>query len=419
MKWPRGRSHSDGPRPSYDQLAIENLTRSIALVSDPQGLRNIITARFREMTSCNGALFFEQPDSESAYVVTAESGIVPVANGVCLDGAGSLVRWLRVNDECLVISESRDVLGYLDPAERTMLETLAVRLCVPLTGIGRLIAVLFMFDSDRPSANVNRLLVGLCARQAGLALESLRLHRAEQDRLNTLRRAQQLAVAGQLAASVAHEIRNPLTAIRSSIQYLTTYKGIPPTEQDLLRDILEEVDRIEHTVAGVLSLARPHELHRLEIDLIEVVEHAVKLIQSYADSRGIDLALNLIARPLRVLGDPKELRQVFVNLLLNACQAMTPPGAIRVDSEILSEVPSRVGQGLTAVVRVVDQGHGLSSEILPHLFEPFFTTRKSGTGLGLPICLEVIARHGGTLNLTNANGGGAVASVCLPLAVKG
>lgn len=418
MKSLFGRRHPEGIGLSYQQFAIENLTRSIALVADPAGLRSIITARFREMTSCDGALFFEHPESETAYIVTAESGVVPTAGRPRIDASGSLVKWLRVNDECFVTAESGDILGYLDPSERAMVTALGVRLCVPLTGIGRLVAILFLFESKRSGAKLDRGLIGLCARQAGLALENLGLHRAEEDRLHTLRRAQQLAVAGQLAASVAHEIRNPLTAIRSSIQYVAMSEGIPPAKLDLLRDVLEEVDRIEHTLAGVLSLARPHALERLNIDLIEVVEQAAKLIQCYADSREIDLVLNLARRPLPVQGDPRELRQVFVNLLLNACQAMSAVGPIIVESDILADTRPLSDARPAAVIRVIDHGSGIPPDAIPRLFEPFFTTKKNGTGLGLAICFEVIARHGGNLRLVNGDAGGAVASVVMPLAAR-
>ncbi len=288
------------------------------------------------MASCEDVILCRFAEERDAYVsALLSSSRHTTVPDFSIPARSSLAKWLRVNEECLPIPDDRGVTDFLSSKERELLEELSVRLCVPLISDGRLVAILLLAASSRNwhlEAADSGFLVE-CGHHAALACEAVALRRAAAERLRTAHRAQQLVVAGQLAASVAHEVRNPLSAIRSTIQYVITGKADWPQKVALLEDILCEVDRIEATVSGILNLSRPRTLELSDVDLIEVATESTKLVQAYAESQHVVIDCQF-ETPVAVVGDARELRQVFLNLLLNACQAMATGGHVRMSSDL-------------------------------------------------------------------------------------
>jgi signal transduction histidine kinase len=305
-------------------------------------------------------------------------------------------------------------LEYLNAAERAVLRELSVRACVPIFSGARLTAILLIClpAGDTRVNDVDLDLLIRLGRQAGLALENAELHQLERERLKTLHQAQQLAVAGQMAATVAHEIRNPLTAIRSTVQYVVQSSAPWEAKCDLLNEILEEVDRIERTVGGILGLSRSVESEFADIELIDTVEQSLLLIGAYAQAHGVTVERQFEADSLPIRGDARELHQLCMNLFLNACQAMTDGGRLVLRCAMWQ--PSS-GTPPVASLQVRDTGCGIPSDQLKRVFDPFFTTKRAGTGLGLPICLDIVARHGGNIRVESAEGIGTTATVLLPI----
>jgi signal transduction histidine kinase len=398
-------------------LSTEDLTHSLAMAKDPADLHEVIGRRFREMTGCDAVVLLAYNETKETFELAATSGAVPILEKPADVAAhGSLARWLRANNVCLVASASPAVTNYLDQAERTLMEQLSVQVCIPLMSLTRLSGILLLIGPPGTLAPRSDELSFwmLCGRHAGLACESASLQRAERDHVENMLRAEQLAVAGQLAAEVAHEVRNPLTAIRSTLQLVVDSDGSIESKRELLRMALDEVDRIDGTIAGILTLSRPTEVERQDLDLVEVVEQAARLVYPYAQEHHFSLSLDLARRPLEVTGDFKELRQVFVNLLLNACQAMVGSGVVTVASDLVA-VPGEPGLSQPmAAVRIVDTGSGMSPDQIARAFELFFTTKKNGTGLGLPICLGIVKQHGGRI-LLESDSAGTTVTVLLPL----
>jgi signal transduction histidine kinase len=249
-----------------------------------------------------------------------------------------------------------------------------------------------------------------CARHAGDLFVAADRQQAEDQRLRTLHRAQQLVVAGQMAAGVAHEVRNPLSTIRSTIQYVLASNSDWPHKLALLSDTLHEVDRIDHAVSGMLNVSRPTTPTMVDTDLTEIVADALKLVRGCADAREVEFR-SLLGDRVTVQGDARELRQVFVNLLLNACQAQPAGGLVEVASHAMADSSGAARQ---AAVRIADRGPGIPLDLIERVFDPFYTSKPNGTGLGLPICREIVARHGGHLDL-QCPGRGTVVTVLLPL----
>jgi signal transduction histidine kinase len=218
-------------------------------------------------------------------------------------------------------------------------------------------------------------------------------------------RAEQLAAVGQVAAGVAHELRNPLTAIKMLAQ--TGLEGAPPAglPAEDLEVIEQEVRRMEQCIQTFLDFARPPRSERRRTDLAEVVRRALTLAEGRAHRQKVTLGAEGLEQPLLVEIDPQQINQVLLNLLLNSLDALPRGGTIRVS----------VRRKPTAVeVQVQDSGPGIAPRIQMRLFEPFVTSKENGLGLGLSICQRLVEAHGGTIRGENAASGGALFTVALP-----
>ena len=401
-------------RPAIQRRAGEDLLRSLALIIEPDTLRASIAERVRELTASESVVICSVRSSDAAFAAVCRSLLDESLTDVAFAPNGTLVRWLQANQEPFLVADRRGTFGYLDESEQAMFRAHSICACVPIFSGARLMAMLLIRSAKtdwRLSEDDVALLIRL-GRQAGLAIENAELHQLERERLKNLHQAQQLAVAGQLAATVAHEIRNPLTAVRSTVQYVVHSATEWEKKRELLEGILEEVDRIERTVGGMLALSRPQELELQEIDLIASVEQSLLLVQAYAQANGITLNRQFEVDALPVRGDARGLHQVCVNLVLNGCQAMPKGGRLTLRCGVWQ--PTRDARPV-ASLQISDTGCGIKEDDLARAFDPFFTTKKTGSGLGLPICLDIVTRHGGNLRLESVEGRGTTATVLLPL----
>jgi signal transduction histidine kinase len=223
-------------------------------------------------------------------------------------------------------------------------------------------------------------------------------------------RAEHLAAVGQVAAGVAHELRNPLTSIKLLVQTWLEEgpaTGLPSEE---LAIIEREIRRIEQRLQSFLDFARPARCERRQADLGEVVRRAVALVEGRARRQKVSLEVHLPPEPVRLKIDPEQVHQVLLNLLLNALDALPHGGVVQV------EVECRPGsEGGSVEVRVRDSGPGILPHIAERLFEPFVSSKESGLGLGLSICKRLVEAHGGTIRGENGRRGGAVFCVTFPL----
>ncbi len=224
-----------------------------------------------------------------------------------------------------------------------------------------------------------------------------------QEREREVLRAEQFAAVGQLAAGVAHEIRNPLTAIKMLVQ--AGQEDAAGMAGEDLRVIESEIRRMEHSLNTFLEFARPPKLQRQRASLNAIVEDMFGLVRSRAEKQAVALRIAAPPEPVLATADPEQLRQVIVNLGLNALDAMPTGGALRV---ILKAHPRAVE------IEVADTGPGIGKAIFPRLFQPFASTKDTGLGLGLVISKRIIEDHGGTLNAANRSDGGASFFVRLP-----
>jgi two-component system sensor histidine kinase HydH len=206
-----------------------------------------------------------------------------------------------------------------------------------------------------------------------------------------VRRSEKLAAIGELAAGVAHEIRNPLSSIKGFAQYLRHTLKDKPREKEYAETMVSEVDRINTVVTDLLTFARPMEAELVPTDVTELIEHTVRLIQADAQTRNINIQMH-ISDLSKVPLDANQMTQAILNLLLNALQAVKNGGRIEVGAALNTS-------DLLLKMWVEDDGSGISADQKEKIFDPFFTTQEKGTGLGLAIVHKIVENHNGEINL--------------------
>jgi signal transduction histidine kinase len=219
-----------------------------------------------------------------------------------------------------------------------------------------------------------------------------------------LRRQDRLAALGKVVAGVAHEIRNPLNSIRLSLELLQrrVNKGTATGEE--VTGAMEEVDRLDHILARLLAFGRPDFEDRRAQDVRPILERAARMVQQQAQAKGVRLIAD--GGDISADIDAGEVEQVLINLLLNAIDASPPGAEVRIDTALARN---------SVRIAVHDEGPGVEQAARDHIFDPYFTTKQSGNGLGLAVSREVAARHGGSLELLPQNGHGSTFVLELPV----
>lgn len=261
------------------------------------------------------------------------------------------------------------------------------------------------------------------------------VERLQQQEMELLR-SEQLAIAGQMAAGMAHELRNPLMPIKVLVQSALARPGEPSLKRHQLQMMNEELLRLEESLQAFLDFARPPDLVKARLNAADVLYQAVDLIAPKAVLHEVEVHVVVPERKTYIDGDSKQLRQVLLNLMLNALDAIGEGGLIELHLGVgpqrnvvagAAELPDSEQDALRATgptpsaptmffIRISDNGPGLSEDVLPRIFEPFVTTRDTGTGLGLALCRQIIRAHGGEIHAANRPRGGAEFLIELPLA---
>jgi PAS domain S-box-containing protein len=266
-------------------------------------------------------------------------------------------------------------------------------------------------------------LLRVFANSSAIAIENARLVSSLEEKVVDLKEAykelkdsrdrlvktEKLSAVGEVATSVAHEIRNPLVSIGGFAQTVLNKMDEGDNRRQYLEIIVDEVRRLESILGEILNYARPVVPHFVESDLNEMIRQTVGMIRVETDEEIIEMKCNLVEELPKLWFDPDQMRQVMLNLLRNAVHAMPDGGTLTVSTELQDDIVS---------IEIKDTGVGISGENLNKIFTAFFTTKSTGSGLGLTICSQIIHNHGGSIGVTSKEGEGSSFVISLPIRRK-
>ena len=243
--------------------------------------------------------------------------------------------------------------------------------------------------------------------KAGAELEAA--YKKLNDAFDQLRHADRLALLGQLSAGISHEIRNPLASIQGAVEILG--QGIPPEDpkSEFAQIARTEVARLERLTSEILQFSKPAPPQKLPADPHEIIDAALRLVADQAHRQGIEIKRNLYEPAPSILVDPEQVKQVLINVLINAIHAQPDGGEIEVSGKV------QAGEWLSSIR---DAGPGIALERLDRIFDPFFTTRQEGTGLGLSISYQLVKNNGGRIWATSEPGSGACFHIAFPMSAE-
>ena len=294
---------------------------------------------------------------------------------------------------------------------RAVMTSMKAGICMPLAAGERAVGFLACWDERVPEAFASDEIAALLevAEQCARVLENSKLYQQMKER-------DRLAAIGEMSAGLAHEIRNPLAAIKGAIQYLDPQK-LAGEDREFLEIVVEEVNRLNGVVTQFLDYSRPLKPAFAPADLNEVLTRTFKLLAP-AVPPGIELTVDLAPELPRVACDAEQFKQVFINLAQNAFQAMHGLGRLTVTTTVTRDDLAYWREGARrpdlVEVRFRDTGPGIPDEARDRVFVPFYTTKEKGTGLGLAICQRIVTAHQGAIAVQAPPGGGAEFVIALP-----
>jgi len=357
---------------------------------------------------------FELDEEASEVVLRAQCPLRELGSGPPYRQSiseGLLGVAVRERRSVLVNDVSRDK-RYVPPPEG--LPQPAAELCVPIFKAGRVAGVIEVESQEKNAfGEGDRLALEAIANMVGLALHAAEFHEELERQLGELRDAQcqlvnseRLAVVGRLTSRVAHEIRNPLSTIGGFARRVARREDLDEKARGHAQVIVEEVERLERLLAGIMNFARPGLPEKRPTDLNAVLERSLSLCEDAREGKNIAIRRDLEPDMPAIQADPGQLEQVFINILRNAFDAIEDAGEVSI-------LTARSGD--QAVVRISDTGGGIEPGVLAHIFDPFFTTKRGGTGLGLAVASKIADDHGGHISIDSEPGRGTHVNIRLPI----
>ena len=405
---------------------LDDLRREIANILDLKQMSNVILDTLYESMRITRASIYFQEDGGASYYLVSYRGPKPPAK---VDVAAHRAFFDQVKKTpTVVLSETyeRFLAEQGAPADssepptevghaRQVLKTLAhmkSAVCIPFPSQDEILGLWNLQDEASAESYSTEEIARLIAlgEQAAINIENSKM-------FERIRERDRLAVLGEMSAGLAHEIRNPLGAIKGAAQYLDP-SSVGEDASQFLKIIIEEADRLNQVVDQFLDYSRPFQASKDPTDINRIIEQTTRLLSTGFNDRDIDVKLELQSDLPLVVANAPQLTQVFINLLNNAMESMPGGGRLVVRTGLRSSGlgswsgPRRHTGAVE--VQVVDTGRGISPSQQERLFVPFFTTKEHGTGLGLSISQRIIEHHGGEIRVRSKEGEGATFTVVLP-----
>lgn len=400
-------------QPNLEQLLSE-FNRSLTLIVDKSLLIGNIVAKVKQICPVESVYIFLLDENTGKFKLQNEAKNKPVT----LTNRSRLISWLSVNEKHLIISRHPDIVSYFPPEEQEIIRQLDAELIFPLKIMNQINGTIFLGKKTdgAPFTEQELNLLSILINQATFAIEHASLYEQQTERLKKMYRTDRLATLGELAAGAAHEIRNPLTAIRSTIQYLSKDFSADPVKSEMVTELISEVERINKIVQGLLSFARPSDLNTSDINIEQLINQTLLLVTNTLRKQNVEVEFEYFTDNTTIQGDAEQLKQVFLNIILNAIEAMgkNPPERSRTLIISIEKGTPINTHSRYLIISFEDSGKGIEQKNIENVFNPFFTTKEEGTGLGLAICYGIINRHEGEIKVKSVPDKGTCINIKLP-----
>jgi len=404
---------------------LDELRREIANIIDLKAMTNAIMDTLYDRMRISQVSIYFQEDGDAGYHLANHRGPKPPAR-IDVATHRSFFEQLKKTPTA-ILAETFDRFladhGTLSDAKPTKevknakqvlktLNHLGAGICIPLVGQNEILGLWNILDESGAvgysTEEISKMMA--VAEQAGINIENSKM-------FEKIRERDRLVVLGEMAAGLAHEIRNPLGAIKGAAQYLDP-SAVGKDASEFLEIIIEETDRLNQVVNQFLDYSRPFQAMREPTDINQVVNHTTRLLSPGFEAKKIELKLQLHTDLPEIQANAQQLTQVLLNLFNNSVEAMEEGGTLTIQTNLSSQGlgswAKSSSQTSAVEIQVSDTGRGIPPETLDKLFVPFFTTKERGTGLGLAISQRIVEHHGGEIRIQSKEGQGSTFTIMLP-----
>ncbi|MBI4597344.1 MAG: GAF domain-containing protein [Candidatus Omnitrophica bacterium] len=396
------------------QRALQKAARGMTQVREVKTLTKLITRVISQTVGVTHASLLLRDGAEGGYTLRASRGPqrLSLESRYVLEEAHPLIQWLKAQRRVYTID---DLARCRDVSIRRELAGLGAALVIPGLIEHRLIGVLVLGpkQSGEPYSIDDLHAFAMLANEAAMAVENalsyeelLRANQQLKAATERLLLQERLAAAGQFAAGMAHEIKNPLSAIKTFAELLPERYQDPDFRGRFFRIVQGEINRINTIVQELLDFAKPAPLELAPTHLSSLVEETLQLLSNQCLKQQVKVTRRFDERGVTFEADGKQLKQMILNLLLNSLEAMDNGGQLTVSTSV---------REARLILRITDTGSGIAADQLGAVWDPFFTTKERGMGLGLAIVKGVVERHGGRLQLSSEPGRGTTVELSFPL----
>ncbi len=388
-----------------------NVTETLFSETDRDKLLDLIVTAIRDHLHCSNVAYY-QVEKGIVSSIARRGRVLQVDDSTV---AAQLVSHVDADGNPIVINAT----GPGEADAQLLLSTLGLgsAILIPVAR-SNLHSVLFAARdaSGAPFRGADLEMFFVLARQAVVAMENARLYedlrnyvKRVEDSQQALLRVEKMAAAGRLTASIAHEVNNPLQSVQNCL-HLAGHEDVPPEKRKEYFELAKkELDRLMKTMQRMLDFYRPGAARVEQVDLLELLGHVLSLTAQQLGQRNITVKTNLPESLPIIYAVSSQIQQIFFNLILNSLDAMSSGGELSISAR-------QINNGVEMIFQ--DNGPGIPEERRENIFEPFFSTKEGGTGLGLTVSYNIVTAHGGTLDLVNGNGPGACFRLFLPMGDK-
>ena len=395
---------------------LNRTSQAISAVLNVDEVLETINDEVRAMLHAEAvSVLLHEPGSEELVFAVTSGPNAEQLKGRRMPDDQGIAGWVMQAWQAIRVDNAQGDPRHCKAIDEMLNATTQNLIAVPMTTRGKIIGIIEAINRDQPFTRHEMELVRTLAGSAAIAIENARFYEAEREQRkiaeqsrDQLMHNQRLAATGELTASLAHEINNPLQAIHNSLQLLLSFPLSPEEQQSYIEMADEEIERLITMVKRILDFSRRPQEDMQPLQVNYVVKKVLNLANKYLQHKKISLKSSFATDLAPVQGNATTLGQVFLNLIINAVEAMPEGGTLTVTT---TSTPDEC-----VAVRISDTGPGIPCEVRSHIFEPFFSTKAEGTGLGLSISQSIVQQHNGEIQVKSRPDEGTTFTVILPMA---